>query len=119
MSTRALAASVAVALLVGSGLVPVAQAASPITLQIVIGQGNVISPQLFRVARGSVVRVVLVNNSSERHGLVSSETKDAIYTEPGETKSIEFTVTKLPLAFACLSKAGALEATIKIEGPIK
>ena len=114
MSTRAFAASVAVVLLVGSGLVPVAQAVNPITLEIVIGKGNVISPQLFRVAQGSVIRVVLVNNSSERHGLVNSETKDAVYTEPGETKSIEFTVTKLPLAFACLSKTGTLEATIKV-----
>jgi len=105
-------------LLIGLGLVPVAQAASPIALQIVIGQGNVISPQLFRVAQGSVVRLVLVNNSSERHGLVSNQTKDAIYTEPGETKAIEFTVTKLPLAFACVSKEGRTQATIKIEaGP--
>ena len=59
MSTRAFAASVAVVLLVGSGLVPVAQAVNPITLEIVIGKGNVISPQLFRVAQGSVIRVVL------------------------------------------------------------
>ncbi len=115
MNTRAVAASIAVVLLIGSGLIPLAQADTPITLEIVIGQGNVISPQLFRVPLGSVVRVVLVNNSSERHGLVSSETKDAIYTEPGQTKSIEFKVTKLPLAFACLSKGGTLEATIKLE----
>jgi len=119
MNTRAVIASIAVVLLIGSGLVPLAQAATPITLEIVIGQGNVISPQLFRVALGSMVRVVLVNNSSEVHGLVSSETRDAIYTEPGETKSIEFKVTKLPLAFACLSREGRTEATIKIEASKK
>ena len=97
--------ALAVLVLVSAPIVtPVAQAASPVTLRVVIGGNNTLAPALFRVEKGALVRLIIENRSNEAHGLVSNQTQDAVFTKPGEIKVLEFKVTELPLTFACTVK---------------
>jgi uncharacterized cupredoxin-like copper-binding protein len=99
MKARAFVTLIALALILSSALAAMAE--TPLTLQATIGDNFTVSPSKFRVTKGQLVRLVVVNHSTVSHGLQSNQTQDVIFTRPGESKVLEFRVTEIPVTFFC------------------
>lgn len=99
MKARAFGTLIALVLILSPTLAAMAE--MPLTLQVTIGDSLTVSPSKFRVTKGQLVRLVVVNHSTDAHGLQSNQTQDVIFTRPGETKVLEFRVTEIPVTFFC------------------
>lgn len=99
MKARAFVTLIALVLILSPTLAAMAE--TPLTLQATIGDNFTVSPRKFRVTKGQLVRLVVVNRSAVAHGLQSNQTQDVIFTRPGETKVLEFRVTEIPVTFFC------------------
>jgi uncharacterized cupredoxin-like copper-binding protein len=99
MKARAVVSLIALALILSPVLAAMAE--TPLTLQATIGDNFTVSPSKFRVTKGRLIRLVVVNHSTVSHGLQSNQTQDVIFTRPGETKVLEFRVTEIPVTFFC------------------
>ena len=99
MKARVFVTLIALVLILGPTLAAMAE--TPLTLQATIGDNFTVSPSKFRVAKGQLIRLVVVNHSTTAHGLQSNQTQDVIFTRPGETKVLEFRVRDIPITFFC------------------
>jgi uncharacterized cupredoxin-like copper-binding protein len=99
MKARALVTLIALTVILSPALAAMAE--TPLTLQVTIGDNLTVSPSKFRVTKGQLVRLVVVNHSTGAHGLQSNQTQDVIFTRPGETKVLEFRATEIPVTFFC------------------
>jgi hypothetical protein len=93
-------------LLLVLGQAGAAAATAPTTIQVVIDDTKPANsfftiPSHPTETAGERVRLVVENHGLQPHVLQSTDTRDAIYMRPGETKIIEFTVTRVPLRFTC------------------